>query len=74
MSFSFKQLYFGMFELFVMSGQIKKILTGQVYKRISGQLKENMQANTKIKDTKEIAIIFPIKLFIFKIFTFIKYF
>lgn len=43
MSFSFKQLYFGMFELFVMPGQIKKILTGQVYKRISGQLKENMQ-------------------------------
>ena len=43
MSFTFKQLYFGMFELFVMSGQIKKILTGQVYKRISGQLKENMQ-------------------------------
>ncbi|MFK6231827.1 hypothetical protein Q4108_14265 [Acinetobacter baumannii] len=42
MSFSFKQLYFGMFELFVMPGQIKKILTGQVYKRISGQLKENM--------------------------------
>ncbi len=32
-----------LFELFVMSGQIKKILTGQVYKRISGQLKENMQ-------------------------------
>ncbi|EKF44917.1 hypothetical protein W9I_02281, partial [Acinetobacter nosocomialis Ab22222] len=31
-----------MFELFVMPGQIKKILTGQVYKRISGQLKENM--------------------------------
>ncbi|WP_334379143.1 hypothetical protein [Acinetobacter nosocomialis] len=43
MSFTVKQLYFGMFDLFVMSGQIKKILTGQVYKRISGQLKENMQ-------------------------------
>lgn len=37
-----------MFDLFVMSGQIKKILAGQVYKRISGQLKENMhkQPNT----------------------------
>ncbi|WP_212749560.1 hypothetical protein, partial [Acinetobacter sp. OIFC021] len=34
----------------------------------------HVRANTKIKDTKEIAIIFPIKLFIFKIFTFIKYF
>ncbi len=42
MSFTFKQLYFGMFNLFVMSGQFKKILAGQVYKRISGQLKENM--------------------------------
>lgn len=48
MSFSFKQLYFGMFELFVMPGQIKKILTGQVYKRISGQLKENMQESLKL--------------------------
>lgn len=43
MSFTFKQLYFGMFDLFVMSGQFKKILAGQIYKRISGQLKENMQ-------------------------------
>lgn len=42
MSFTFKQLYFGMFDLFVMSGQFKKILAGQIYKRISGQLKENM--------------------------------
>ena len=43
MSFTFKQLHFGMFDLFVISGQIKKILAGQVCKRISGQLKENMQ-------------------------------
>ncbi|WP_369027602.1 hypothetical protein [Acinetobacter baumannii] len=50
MSFSFKQLYFGMFELFVMSGQIKKILTGQVYKRISGQLKENMHDSVCLPD------------------------
>lgn len=44
-----------MFELFVMSGQIKKILTGQVYKRISGQLKENMHEKTKtsISNTNE---------------------
>lgn len=53
MSFSFKQLYFGMFELFVMSGQIKKILTGQVYKRISGQLKENMQQKQNEYLTKD---------------------
>ncbi len=48
MSFTFKQLHFGMFDLFVISGQIKKILAGQVCKRISGQLKENMQIRLKI--------------------------
>lgn len=55
MSFTFKQLHFGMFDLFVISGQIKKILAGQVCKRISGQLKENMQFQRSKQLAKDLA-------------------
>lgn len=32
MSFTYKQYHFDMFDLVVMTGQIKKILAGQVFK------------------------------------------